>query len=364
MIMIQRTSAALSIALVAWALGGCGGGSDDVALGGTVSGLPTGSTVMLANNGANILSVNGSGEFAFPGGVVEGGGYDVTVQSQPAGATCAVADGVGSAATLGEDVTDVQVDCTAGTTVGGTVAGLAAGTGVTLSDGNTTLPVTASGVFAFTDVYADGASYAVSVATQPAGQVCSVVNGSGAIDATGDAVSNVAVTCATAAMVGGTLSGLAAGSTVSLGDGQSVMAVTANGAFAFGDTFAPGAAYAVTVAGQPGGQVCAVTNGAGAIDGNGDPVTNVAIACATDGTVGGSVSGLAAGNAVTISDGINAVPVSANGSFAFADVFGAGAAYAVTVTAQPGTQTCTVTGGAGTIDAGDDPVTAIAVVCQ
>ncbi|MCH8476707.1 MAG: C25 family cysteine peptidase [Wenzhouxiangella sp.] len=80
--------------------------------------------------------------------------------------------------------------------VGGTVSGLA-GSGLVLqNNGADDLSVTADGVFNFVTPVADGASYAVSVLGQPAGQVCTVSNGTGTI--AGAAVSDVGVSCVTA----------------------------------------------------------------------------------------------------------------------------------------------------------------------
>ena len=58
---------------------------------------------------------------------------------------------------------------------------------------NCALAIAADGPFTFATELTDGAAYAVTVSTQPAGQTCSISNGSGTID-TGD-VANVDVTC-------------------------------------------------------------------------------------------------------------------------------------------------------------------------
>jgi hypothetical protein len=80
-------------------------------------------------------------------------------------------------------------------TVGGNVNGLT-GSGLALSlNGSESLPLAANGVFTFSTQLNDGAAYAVTVGTQPAGQTCSVANGSGTI--AGANVTNVAVTCTT-----------------------------------------------------------------------------------------------------------------------------------------------------------------------
>ena len=343
---------------------GCGDGSvGDASVGGTVSGLPAGATVQLADNTTDVLSVTGSSPFQFPVGVAPGSSYDVTITAQPAGSTCAVSGGIGTADSNADAITNVAVTCTPETTIGGTLSGMSAGASLALADATTTLPLTGNGAFLFSDLYAAGAPYAITVTSQPNGQVCSVTNGAGTIDAAGDPVVNIAVTCTTAASLGGMVNGLAPTQTLTLSDGVSEVAVTANGAFGFNDVIAAGAPYSVGVAAQPASQLCTVSNGSGVIDGNDDPVTTIAVSCVNDGTVGGTVAGLAAGSTLTLSDGVSTLAVSGNGSVAFDDAFAAGAPYAVNVTSQPVGQTCSVANGNGMFDAADDPVV-VTVTCM
>ncbi len=77
-------------------------------------------------------------------------------------------------------------------------------------------------------------------------------------------------------------------------------------------------------------------------------------------TVGGTVSGLN-GSVVLANNGGNALSVNANGAFAFTTALAAGAAYSVTVTAQPVGQTCTVSSASGTVAAAN--VTTVVVTC-
>jgi len=78
-------------------------------IGGNVSGL-TGA-VVLRNNGADDLTVNADGAFTFPTPVATGVPYNVTVGTQPAGQTCTVQNGSGTA---NADVSNVAVNCSAG----------------------------------------------------------------------------------------------------------------------------------------------------------------------------------------------------------------------------------------------------------
>jgi hypothetical protein len=79
-------------------------------------------------------------------------------------------------------------------------------------------------------------------------------------------------------------------------------------------------------------------------------------------TIGGTVSGLAGGGTLSLqNDGGNTLTVSANGIFTFAAGSATGAAYAVTISAQPSGQACTVSGGSGTVGTAD--IGNIAVSC-
>ncbi|WP_147321214.1 hypothetical protein [Rhodoferax lacus] len=151
-----------------------------VAVGGSVSGLATGATLGLVNNGdtANALSVSANGSFSFAQKVLAGSGYAVTISQQPSGQLCTLADASGTASA---DVSTVSVVCAAtpvsnsGFTISGTVAGLSAGKRLTLlNNGDTKSPATvsANGSFSFPAAVADGGSYAVTVSAQPSGQVC------------------------------------------------------------------------------------------------------------------------------------------------------------------------------------------------
>ena len=160
-------------------------------VGGTVSGL-TGDGLVLRNNSADDLSISAGGSFTFTFAtkVADNAGYTVTVKTQPGGQTCTVNSGTGTVS--GANITDVSVSCADNPyTVGGSVSGLT-GSGLVLqNNGRDDLSVT--GNFTFARRLADGDSYAVTVKTQPTGQVCTVSNGSGTIQ--GANVTNVAVQC-------------------------------------------------------------------------------------------------------------------------------------------------------------------------
>jgi len=75
--------------------------------------------------------------------------------------------------------------------IGGSVAGLS-GTVVLQNNGTDNLPVSSNGAFAFDVTVQPNSAYAVTIATQPANQVCTVSNGTGTASAS---VTNVIVSC-------------------------------------------------------------------------------------------------------------------------------------------------------------------------
>ena len=336
-------------------------GAKTYTIGGTVSGLITGRSVTLLDNGGNSLTVTANGSFTFTTALAGGATYAVTVGTQPSGETCAITNGSGTVGSA--NVTNVAVACAANTyTIGGTVSGLISGRSVTLLDnGGNSLAVTANGSFTFTTAIASGATYAVTVGTQPSGETCSVTNGSGTVGSAN--VTNVAVACAASTYtIGGTVSGLISGRSVTLLDnGGNSLTVSANGSFTFTTALASGATYAVTVGTQPTGETCTITNGSGTV--GSANVTNVTVACtANTYTIGGTVSGLSASTSVKLLDnGGNSLTVSANGAFTFTTAIASGSTYSVTVGTQPTGETCTVTNGSGTV--GSANVTNVAVAC-
>ncbi len=105
-----RRIAALGVSL---ALAACGSSqnwkdhSPYAAIGGTVSGF-TGGTLALWNNGGDKLTVPANGPFTFPLQIANGSQYSVLVATQPAGQTCTVANGSGTA---NGNVKNVTVTC-------------------------------------------------------------------------------------------------------------------------------------------------------------------------------------------------------------------------------------------------------------
>ncbi|WP_220459083.1 FG-GAP repeat protein [Acidovorax sp. FHTAMBA] len=155
--------------------------------------------------------------------------------------------------------------------------------------------------------------------------------------------------------VGGQLAGLGAGKTVVITDASGPSAaVSANGSYSL--QLPAGTAYSRRIAAQPVGQTCTIANGSGTVSAD---VNNVSVACRDNDvppnarTLGGSVAGLATGKALVLQlaagGATQEARVTADGPFTFAQpVTGP---YSISVLTQPQNQTCTVTGGQGTVDA-------------
>jgi len=333
-------------------------------IGGTVGGL-SGAGLVLEDNQGDDLTVDGSGNFTFATSVVSGATYTVTVRTQPTlpSQTCQVSGGSGTVG--GANINSVTVNCAVNAyTIGGTVTGLV-GNGLTLeNNGTDDVSVTSNGSFAFAAPVASGGAFSVVVKAQPSapGQVCSVAQATGSVVSSD--VTSITVTCATNSYpVGGSVSGLVGTGLVlqdNLGDN---LPVTGSGTFTFATQVADGAAYAVSVLTQPSSpsQTCMVTNAIGTIAGSG--VTSVAVSCATNAfAIGGSVLGLS-GSGLVLHNGSDDLPVTANGAFVFPTSVPSGAAFNVSILAQPSnpTQTCTVTGASGTVAGA--AVTSVTVNC-
>jgi uncharacterized repeat protein (TIGR03803 family) len=166
-------------------------------------------------------------------------------------------------------------------TVGGSISGLT-GTGLVLADNGADRVTAAAGAtsFVFSGTVASGGAYAVSVATQPVGQTCTVGSGSGMANAN---VTTVVVTCVTNTFsLGGTITGLASAASVTLIDNTSSNSVTipgsGSGVFSFPQPVPYNGSYHVSVGMQPPAQTCTVSNGSGSAVVS--AISNVSVACA------------------------------------------------------------------------------------
>jgi len=338
--------------------------TDTFAVGGTVSGLAAGGTVVLADNGGDDVTVTSNGAFAFGAPVASGGSYAVTVATQPQGQTCTVTQTSTAVTTANVTVTVTCIDAALPLTLGGTVSGLALGDTIELQDnGGDDLFVTNNGTFAFSMGLPPGSPYAVTVSspTSPVPQMCTVTMGSGTVGSSN--VTTVDVTCTTLTApvftVGGTVTGLASSESLILeNEGGDNLVVSANGSFTFAMPVVAGSSYDVTVQASPASPVaetCTVTGPSGVV-GNAN-VTSPTVTCApTQLTIGGTLSGLSSNDVVALKEnGVQSLVLGANGPFTFAGTVASGTAYTVTVAGNPTNppETCTVSQGTGTVGSAD-----------
>jgi len=174
---------------------------------GTITGLSQSGLKLMASANNMVTVASGATSFMLPNPIMGGSKYSVTVQSQPAGLTCSIVNGSGTAQA---NVTNVTVKCAIQTfTIGGLITGLN-GAGLVLSNGADTLMVSlGSSAFVFATRLPVGASYAVAVQTQPSGAQCQVANGTGTISTM--PITNVVIVCGQWTWMGGSdLSGGAA----------------------------------------------------------------------------------------------------------------------------------------------------------
>src|SRR2546423_1811526 len=187
--MKNRLAAVVLIALVQ--LAGCGGGGGSntpppptYTIGGTITSL-TGSGLVLQLNGGSNLPVNPNATaFTFVTQLASGAAYTVSVLTQPTNPsqTCTVSNGSGNIGSA--NVASISISCATNSfTIGGTVSGLT-GSGLVLrNNGGNDRAISGNGAFTFSTPILSGATYAVTVFTQPTGPVqsCNVVGGSGTV---------------------------------------------------------------------------------------------------------------------------------------------------------------------------------------
>lgn len=250
-------------------------------VGGAINSLGNRSGLALSLGSETLQVAANSTTFTFAAKVPQGGGYNVSVQSQPVGATCSVANGAGTV--TASNVGSVVVTCSGNSsTLGGTISGLT-GRGLTLASGGQTVVLPAAATtFTFATPVASGSNYAVTVQQQPTVQTCSVTNGSGTMGA--GPVTSVSISCTAAGFtLGGTITGLNSGGLVLANGAQTVSPSSGASSFSFAAPLPSGTSYDVSVQAQPAGATCTVTNGTGSI--GAAAVTSVSVACSANGDV-------------------------------------------------------------------------------
>jgi hypothetical protein len=176
-------------------------------------------------------------------------------------------------AALEDDVEDTAVQQTF--TVGGFVSGLVA-IGLVLENNHQgAIALSKDGMFVFLSPVRAGSPYSVTIAQQPDGQTCKVLDGEGTVTTN---VTSVTVTCTDDQR---TLEGSVTGLTgnVVLSNGEDLVSVLGDGIFTLPARVAIGVAFDVEVFAQPTDppQTCVVTGGQGRMTSEG---TSMKVACA------------------------------------------------------------------------------------
>lgn len=217
---VVLTSRFLAVTLIVLvAVSACGGGGSTpppppppmYSIGGTVSGLDAGQSVVLHLNGGNDRTVSTNAAFTFATKVAGGSAYAVTVAGFPVGKTCTVNGGAGTASA---NVTSVAVACVVLVSIGGAVTGLV-GQDLKLTLGvwgkppnayqeicitRETLDISKNGKFVFASQLYPGLDVCLSIQQQPHSPVQRCVGRNGNGIAVAD-VTDVEVVCSEFAYV-------------------------------------------------------------------------------------------------------------------------------------------------------------------
>jgi Kelch motif len=355
-------------------LAACGGGSmtststttpTTYTVTAAVSGLG-GGTLVLQDNNTDNTSITANGNYPIASSLASGTAYAITIFTQPNGQTCTLGSNATGNITANTTVTVTCVNNTATTfTLGVTVTGLASPGSLTVQDApGDSLTFTTNNTQTFATTYTSGATYTVTVTTQPSGQTCGPTPQTGTITAN----TVVTITCTTPPPVltlSAAATGLTGTATLTVEDDQGVqLSLTASSSSQmFSNTYVSGATYSVSILTQPSGENCTPPSASGTITQN----TTVTFTCTANAfTIGGTISGYTGtGLVLQDNDGNNLTVNQGATSFTFAGTVPTGTAYSVTFFAQPNTptQTCQTQGTTGSGTVGTANVTSIVINC-
>jgi hypothetical protein len=304
-------------------------------------------TLVMQDSKSDTLNFTTNSTQTFTTAYVSGSSYTVSVQTQPSGQNCTLGSNASGTITSNITVTATCTTTVANYTISVAVTGLT-GTLVMQDSKSDTLNFTTNNTQTFTQSYASGSSYTVSVKTQPSGQTCTLgSNASGTIN------SNVTVTATcTTNVVNYTISVAVTGLTGTLvmqDDKSDTLNFTTNNTQTFATSYASGSSYTVSVKTQPSGQNCTLSsNATGTITSN---ITVTATCTTSSGnpTLSVSVSGLS-GSVTMEDDQGDTLTFTTNTTKTFTKTYNSGDTYTVYVTSQPASQSCIPTYSTGTIN--------------
>jgi GDSL-like Lipase/Acylhydrolase len=314
-------------------------------IGGSISGLSA-SGLILANGTNTVSPSSGDTSFTFSTQKATSATYGVTVQANPTGQTCTISNASGIVAS--QSISNIAVTCTSNPrTLSGTITGLTT-SGLVINNGSDELTVSSgASTFQLGSTVASGATYSVTIKTQPTGKTCSVANGSGTM--TSAAVSNVQVTCATNSYtLGGSISGLVT-SGLKLKNGSETLTISSgSSSLIFNTQVSYGGGYSVTIDTQPTGYTCSLSNSSGTM--GAANITSVQVTCAINSySLSGSISGLDV-SGLKIKNGSETLTIPSGAtSFVFSNSIAFGGNYAISVDTQPSGLNCSIAGASGTL---------------
>ncbi|MGA7218043.1 MAG: hypothetical protein WBX38_07000 [Candidatus Sulfotelmatobacter sp.] len=297
-------------------------------------------TLVVQDNKSQTLTFTTNTTQTFSTAYAAGSSYTVGVKTQPTGQTCTLSSN--SKGTINSNIT-VTATCVTNSSnfkISVAVTGLT-GTLVVQDNVGPTLTFTTNTTQTFSNTYASGATYSVTVETQPTGQTCTLSSNS-----SGTITSNITVTATCTTSAAFTLSvattGLTSGTLVVADNVGPTLSFTTNNTQTFSNTYASGATYSVTVTTQPTGQTCTLgSNASGTITSN----TTVTATCTTNSsalTISVAVSGLTGGSLVVGDNKAATLTFTSNGTQTFSNTYASGASYTVAIKTQPAGQTCTL----------------------
>lgn len=327
---------------------------------GSVSGLPVGRTVTLSHGSGASLVVSANGSYSLPQLYGEDT-YNVTaIASHPGEFTCS--SQINSGSMSGNITNNITCFGSGSRTLGFSITGLGAGV-LTASTNGETLSNITDGSYTFSPMNLNTA-YAISVSAITTGYSCIVTNGSGVLSAN---ISNVTIACAPLGPydINIQVNGITNGS-VGFTIGSDVFTNKKNGAYkATGQNYGVNYNLGIT---PPAFHNCSIVNGSGVIAG----ITNIQINCVPEShSVGGTITGLQAGETVTIEgidDGsgtLNRVTLnSTDTSYVMPVLSKYGMTYSLSIMSSSATTKCSFqfTNNQGTISSSD--ISTVNLICS
>lgn len=255
-------------------------------IGGTISGLANGASLVLSFNNRENLLIDSNGEFSFNQSLANLSYYSVAVSTQPYSPfqTCSLSGENGTVSNA--NIRSINVECITNSyalTAFVSGDGLRGDSSITLqNNGANDITLSNNGSYPFADTLS-GSDYNISISSQSAfpSQTCSIESASGTME--GNDI-YIYINCIRDRFtISGTLSNLATGANVTLQNNNTDnLILSANGSFSFSNTIEDGLNYAVSVFTQPTStpQECFITNATGSL--NSSNINNILVQCVTD----------------------------------------------------------------------------------